>query len=100
MERFAAKRNWQQFHTPRNLLLALVGEVRLVLMRGGIRDCGVLLALANYSNSQTPNMPRLCGNRYQPTCMNEVAVPLSAVCVVPCVCRLVSCLRYSSGEER
>lgn len=25
---FAAERNWQQFHTPRNLLLALVGEVR------------------------------------------------------------------------
>jgi hypothetical protein len=25
---FAADRNWQQFHTPRNLLLALVGEVR------------------------------------------------------------------------
>lgn len=28
MESFAAERNWQQFHTPRNLLLALVGEVR------------------------------------------------------------------------
>jgi len=27
MELFAAERNWQQFHTPRNLLLALVGEV-------------------------------------------------------------------------
>ncbi|CAI8043994.1 dCTP pyrophosphatase 1 [Geodia barretti] len=25
--RFAAERDWEQFHTPRNLLLALVGEV-------------------------------------------------------------------------
>ena len=25
--RFAQERNWNQFHTPRNLLLALVGEV-------------------------------------------------------------------------
>ena len=24
---FAARRNWEQFHTPRNLLLALIGEV-------------------------------------------------------------------------
>lgn len=24
---FAARRDWQQFHTPRNLVLALVGEV-------------------------------------------------------------------------
>ncbi|KAK3595779.1 hypothetical protein CHS0354_025415 [Potamilus streckersoni] len=26
-EEFAAERNWNQYHTPRNLLLALVGEV-------------------------------------------------------------------------
>lgn len=25
---FAAERDWQQYHTPRNLLLALTGEVR------------------------------------------------------------------------
>jgi dCTP diphosphatase len=27
LRRFATDRNWEQFHTPRNLLLALVGEV-------------------------------------------------------------------------
>jgi hypothetical protein len=27
LEVFAADRHWQQFHTPRNLLMALVGEV-------------------------------------------------------------------------
>jgi dCTP diphosphatase len=27
LRRFAAERDWAQFHTPRNLLLALVGEV-------------------------------------------------------------------------
>ena len=27
MRAFVAERGWQQFHTPRNLLLALVGEV-------------------------------------------------------------------------
>ena len=27
LRKFAADRNWEQFHTPRNLLLALVGEV-------------------------------------------------------------------------
>jgi len=27
MHQFAEERDWQQFHTPRNLLLALVGEV-------------------------------------------------------------------------
>ena len=27
LRKFAAERNWEQFHTPRNLLLALVGEV-------------------------------------------------------------------------
>ncbi|XP_065663999.1 uncharacterized protein LOC100201866 isoform X3 [Hydra vulgaris] len=27
MESFASERNWNQFHTPRNLILALVGEV-------------------------------------------------------------------------
>jgi NTP pyrophosphatase (non-canonical NTP hydrolase) len=27
LRQFAADRNWEQFHTPRNLLLALVGEV-------------------------------------------------------------------------
>lgn len=27
LDTFAIERNWQQFHTPRNLLLALVGEV-------------------------------------------------------------------------
>lgn len=27
LRQFAAERNWEQFHTPRNLLLALVGEV-------------------------------------------------------------------------
>jgi len=27
LEQFASDRNWQQFHTPRNLVLALTGEV-------------------------------------------------------------------------
>ncbi len=27
MQQFSADRNWDQFHTPRNLLLALTGEV-------------------------------------------------------------------------
>ncbi|GMY27034.1 dCTP pyrophosphatase 1-like [Fagus crenata] len=27
MQEFAKERNWEQFHSPRNLLLALVGEV-------------------------------------------------------------------------
>lgn len=27
MRQFVAERDWEQFHTPRNLLLALVGEV-------------------------------------------------------------------------
>ena len=33
MERFADEREWGQFHTPRNLLLALVGEV------GEVSEC-------------------------------------------------------------
>lgn len=35
---FAAEREWQQFHTPRNLLLALVGEVRRITARGQLRS--------------------------------------------------------------
>ena len=29
ISQFASEREWGEFHTPRNLLLALVGEVRL-----------------------------------------------------------------------
>lgn len=35
---FAAEREWQQYHTPRNLLLALVGEVRRIAARGQLRS--------------------------------------------------------------
>ena len=27
LERFAAEREWEKYHTPRNLVLALMGEV-------------------------------------------------------------------------
>lgn len=39
---FASERNWEQFHTPRNLLLALVGEVgelsEIFQWRGEVKD--------------------------------------------------------------
>lgn len=38
---FAEDRDWQQFHTPRNLLLALVGEVsnRITMLLASVPCC-------------------------------------------------------------
>ena len=33
---FAAERNWSQFHTPRNLLLALVGVSRVQMLPNSV----------------------------------------------------------------
>jgi hypothetical protein len=41
---FAQERQWEKFHTPRNLVLALVGEVRRP--DGSGRDAGFAAAVA------------------------------------------------------
>ena len=42
LRKFAAERDWDQFHTPRNLLLALVGEVgelsEIFQWKGEVKD--------------------------------------------------------------
>jgi hypothetical protein len=60
MAAFAAERSWQQFHTPRNLVLALVGEVGA---------CAGILVVRSAS------IPQLATKQptAMPTCTGELA---------------------------
>lgn len=94
LQDFAAERHWEQFHTPRNLLLALVGEVNnafylrqaytlSLLLRGHHLPCAC---------SQLDSSASAYGTIWHSH--------RSCTCVCLLACRLGSCQRYSSGEER
>jgi dCTP diphosphatase len=57
MKRFSAERDWDQFHTPRNLMLALVGEVgELAELFQWKTDTSAEPGLPGFSTSEVNNV--------------------------------------------
>jgi hypothetical protein len=115
---FAEERQWQQFHTPRNVLLALVGEVSRggppVAVRTGWatkaagvnRCCAALCCAVQQANRMGACAYRMRAVVYVAFTSMRPALHLHPTGVEPApnfsspCCRWGSCQRFSSGKGK